>query len=368
MKALKIILIFSLAFFHFFVKAQPCMIPVNAVNFQQIKRNISSIPINGNRLMRAKETVQSNCLTTVQLAEIMQLFGSDVDRFELASIGINTLTDHENAYLLMDQFRQFSFAFYLYDMLHAPVLQPVQSNLPITQLPTSPPVPVMLFPILNYPEASVYNGKRNCTAYLAENDFMVYAQDVFSKPNEGVRMDAALALVSKTCLSVAQLMKLASLLSIENNRLELLKLGYRNVFDEQNFDFAQQVFSHQPNKIALAEFLKANRTVIVETPVPPPCVVSPQQFQMLRENLARESSSNTRLTVAKNQIPVMKCFTSQQMKEILSLFSSSIDRLDLAKFAYGFILDRDMYYLTVSSVFSSSLDKENLSNYIKKQP
>jgi len=67
-------------------------------------------------------------------------------------------------------------------------------------------------------------------------------------------------------------------------------------------------------------------------------------------------------------IPVMKCFTSQQMKEILSLFSSSIDRLDLAKFAYGFILDRDMYYLTVSSVFSSSLDKENLSNYIQKQP
>ena len=224
------------------------------------------------------------------------------------------------------------------------------------------------FPLLNVPKESVYNGKRNCTAYLAENDFMVYAQDVFNKPNESIRMDAALALISKTCLSVAQLMKLASLLSIENNRLELLKQGYRNTFDEQNFDLAQQVFSHQPNKLALAELLKSNRVVIVETPVPPPCVVTAQQFQMLRENLARESSSSTRLTVAKNQIPVMKCFTSQQMKEILSLFSSSIDRLDLAKFAYGFILDRDMYYLTVSSVFSSSLDKENLSNYIKKQP
>lgn len=366
MKVPKFILIFSLVFFHILLKAQPCVIPVNAVNFQQLKRNISSIPINGNRLMRAKETVQSNCLTTVQLAEIMQLFGSDVDRFEIASIGVNALTDHENAYLLMDQFRQFSFAFYLYDMLHAPVLQPVQPNVPNVPIPA--PIPVMTFPMLSYPEAAVYNGKRNCSAYLAENDFIVYAQEIFNKPNEGIRMEASQAMVSRTCMSVAQLMKLSSLFSIENNRLELLKLAYRNVFDEQNFDFAQQVFSHQPNKIALAEFLKANRVIIAEPPVPPPCVVTPQQFQMLRENLARESSSSTRLTIAKNQIPVMKCFTSQQMKEILSLFSSSIDRLDLAKFAYGFILDRDMYYLTVSSVFSSSLDKENLSNYIKKQP
>jgi hypothetical protein len=89
---------------------------------------------------------------------------------------------------------------------------------------------------------------------------------------------------------------------------------------------------------------------------------------MLRETLAREGSSSSRVVIAKNQIPAMKCFTSQQMKDILNLYPSSSDRLDVAKFAFQYITDKDNYFLTVSSLFNSSSDRENLSNFVASQP
>jgi hypothetical protein len=230
----------------------------------------------------------------------------------------------------------------------------------------------MTFPVLNYPAVNMYNGPRNCDAYLAENDFLVFAQDIFNRQGENLRMDASLSLVSRTCLSVAQAMKIATLLSLENNRMEFLKAAYSRIFDEANYDQAQQVFNHQPNKFAFAEFLKAKRlAALPPAPIvqpPAPCVVSSEQFRMLRETLAREGSSSSRVVIAKNQIPAMKCFTSQQMKDILNLYPSSSDRLDVAKFAFQYITDKDNYFLTVSSLFNSSSDRENLSNFVASQP
>jgi hypothetical protein len=344
---------------------QRCSTPINTIQFQQVKRNVSSAIQNTARLAQARNAVSSNCLTCLQLSEIMLLFTNDVDRYEVASLGINSITDRENAYMLLDQFQQFSYAFHFYDLLN-----PALTGQPLPDRPQLQPQTViqnqqvvMTFPALGYPDALSYNGSKNCASYLAERDFLTYAQDVFNKANEELRMNAALACIAKTCVSTAQAMKLASLLTIENNRLELLKVAYRTIYDEQNMDAAQQVLNHAPNRTAWIDFLVSVRNVVA---APAPCPIPAHQFQLLRETLSRESSSISKLKIAKNEIPSKKCFSSQQMKEILGLFSSSTDRLELAKFAAAYIIDYDIYFLTVSSLFSSSIDRENLSNYLKK--
>lgn len=373
-----IIFLFIAIFFGLLVNAQQqgvCITPMGNVAFQQSLRTITSITNPAQRLSKATAIVRSNCLSTIQVGEIMRSFNNDDQKLSIASGSLNSITDYGNVYFLMDEFAHFSTAFMFYDQLTRgtnPVTQvPVPIVEPPVVVPSPVPVPVMTFPVLNYPAVNMYNGPRNCDAYLAENDFLVFAQDIFNRQGENLRMDAALSLVSRTCLSVAQAMKIATLLSLENNRLEFLKAAYTRIFDEANYDQAQQVFNHQPNKFAFAEFLKAKRIAALPPPVvqtPPPCVVSPEQFRMLRETLAREGSSSSRVVIAKNQIPPLKCFTSQQMKEILNLYSSSMDRLDVAKFGYQYVTDKDNYFLTVSSLFSSSLDRENLSNFVASQP
>ena len=346
---------------------QRCTTPINTIQFQQVKRNVSSAVQNTARLAQARNAVSTNCLTCLQLSEIMLLFTNDIDRYEVASLGINSITDRENAYMLLDQFQQFSYAFHFYDLLNPTLAgQPMPDRpqlKPQTVIQSQNQQAVLTFPALNYPDEMSYIGIKNCTSYLAERDFMTYAQEVFNKPNEALRLDAALACIAKTCVSTAQAMKLASLLTLENNRLELLKAAYRTIFDEQNMDAAQQVFSHAPNRAAWNDYLLNFRNVLAETA---PCAIPSNQFQLLRETLSRESSSTSRLKIAKNEIPPKKCFSSQQMNEILGLFSSSTDRLDLAKFAAAYITDYDVYFLTVSSLFSSSTDRENLSNFLKK--
>ncbi len=353
-----------------------CFTPMGNVAFQQSLRTITSITNPAQRLSKATAIVRSNCLSTIQIGEIMRLFNGDDQKLNIASGSLNSLTDYANVYFLMDEFAHFSTAFMFYDQLMRGGQPTTNVPPPIVETPIVVPVPapvsVMTFPVLNYPAVNNYNGPRNCDAYLAESDFMVFAQDIFNRQGENLRMDASLSLVSRTCLSVAQAMKIATLLSLENNRMEFLKASYNRIFDEANYDQAQQVFNHQPNKFAFAEFLKAKRIVALPpAPVvqpPAPCVVTSEQFRMLRETLAREGSSSSRVVIAKNQIPQMKCFTSQQMKEILNLYPSSSDRLDVAKFAFQYLTDKDNYFLTVSSLFNSSSDRENLSNFVASQP
>lgn len=351
-----------------------CLTPMGNVAFQQSLRTITSITNPAQRLSKASAIVRSNCLSTIQVGEIMRAFNNDDQKLNIASGSLNSITDYGNVYFLMDEFAHFSTAFMFYDQLTRGVPPITQVPVPVVEPPVivPAPVPVMTFPVLNYPAVNMYNGPRNCDAYLAENDFLVFAQDIFNRQGENLRMDASLSLVSRTCLSVAQAMKIATLLSLENNRMEFLKAAYSRIFDEANYDQAQQVFNHQPNKFAFAEFLKAKRlAALPPAPIvqpPAPCVVSSEQFRMLRETLAREGSSSSRVVIAKNQIPAMKCFTSQQMKDILNLYPSSSDRLDVAKFAFQYITDKDNYFLTVSSLFNSSSDRENLSNFVASQP
>lgn len=361
------------------LNAQPqgvCRTPLGNVAFQQSLRTITSVTNPAQRISQANAIVRSNCLSTMQVGEIMRLFNTDDQKLNIASSCLNSLTDYGNVYFLMDEFAHFSSAFMFYDQLNSGGRPVTPMPLPIVEAPVVVPAPMpiqpMTFPMLNYPSVNMYSGVRNCDAYLAENDFLIFAQDIFNRQGENLRMDAALALVSRTCLSVAQAMKISTLLSLENNRMEFLKTVYPRIFDEANSDQAQQVFNHQPNKFAFAEFLKARRiAALPPAPIvqpPTPCVISSEQFRMLRETLAREGSSSSRVVIAKNQIPPMKCFSSQQMKEILNLYPGSSDRLDVAKFGFQYVTDKDIYFLTVSSLFNSSSDRENLSNFIASQP
>lgn len=91
--------------------------------------------------------------------------------------------------------------------------------------------------------------------------------------------------------------------------------------------------------------------------------MSAQDFNMAKESLRKEWFENTRMTTAK-QVIDRNNFTSQQVKELLLLFTFENNRLEIAKYAYGKTVDKEDYFI-VNDAFTFNSNKEKLSEYIR---
>lgn len=202
---------------------------------------------------------------------------------------------------------------------------------------------------------------------MADADFLIYAREIASKQNEQEKYDAAMNMAGTICFTTAQAMKLATLIQLEQNRYNLLTRAYQAVYDEGNFDAAAQVFGHMPNRQMFQEFLN-NQRAVIGMPVPVPCELNDQIFARMRSVFSEERSSSTRVQIVKDQLPRYNCYTSAQIKQIVALFSASSDKLEISKFAYDYVIDRNNYFFEISPLFNSSFDRQALSNYISSRP
>ena len=87
-------------------------------------------------------------------------------------------------------------------------------------------------------------------------------------------------------------------------------------------------------------------------------------FAQAKESLRREWFENTRLETAK-QIIDRNYFTSQQVKEMVLLFTFENNRLDMAKYAYGKTVDKGNYFM-LNDAFTFNNNKEALKEYIRQ--
>jgi hypothetical protein len=92
--------------------------------------------------------------------------------------------------------------------------------------------------------------------------------------------------------------------------------------------------------------------------------MSDYDFSMAKESLRKEWHENTRMTAAK-QIVDKNYFSSQQVKDLLLLFTFENNRLELAKYAYGRTVDKQNYHV-VNDAFTFNSNKEKLSGYIRE--
>ena len=350
----------------------PCNQAISSLQFQQVRRDVSLLQAQNQRYTYIDGFVRGECFTTYQLIELLGFMTEENDRLTLAMNAYPRLFNKQDVYDVYNSFAYFSSAFRLHDFIAASqkpvaIVQPTPIPVP------TPPKPLDInFPLLNYPNPLLYNGPKNCNTSLSDNDFMVFVREIAALKTEQEKFNAALSIATQTCLSTSQSMKLATALNLENNRLELLKKAYLRVYDEANYDQAVQVFTHAPNQQALRDFLTLSRKNALaqqqaSVQSPPQCVVSDAEYTNIRTPLANESSSSTRLTIARQQIPRYNCYKSRQIKDIVSLFPSSSDKLILAKFAYDYVSDKDNYFFEVSPLLPSSSDRQALSTYISSK-
>jgi len=338
-------------------RPQRCDAPIPDYVFRQKQKSVTLQPTEDRKLQVAKAIAINNCLSVEQVKNIAALFIDDFNRLDFAKAAWSNTVDKENFYFVYDDFAYFSTVFMLHDYVKS-----MQGH-PTDYLPPYEPPVTLNFPALDYPDFENYQGPSNCNRPIRENEFIKLALQVSVNNSETNRMLLLTQIAQNNCISMSQAMKLASLLNSESNRLSFFRTAYLSIFDLNNLPFGSQLFAHIPNKAAYNHFI--NQPVPGPNPVaPPPCIVGSDEFGQIKESISKESFNSTKLTLAKQIIRSKQCFSTWQVTEIVKLFSFDDTRLEIAKFAFDFTIDRENYY-RVADAFAFSKSKEDLMEFLE---
>jgi Domain of unknown function (DUF4476) len=92
--------------------------------------------------------------------------------------------------------------------------------------------------------------------------------------------------------------------------------------------------------------------------------MSGREFETLKESLRKEWFENNRLVSVRN-VAEKTNFTTQQVKELMQLFTFESNRVEVAKAAYNKVLDKHNYF-QLNDLLTFSSSKEDLARYIRE--
>ena len=266
--------------------------------------------------------------------------------------------DQQNFYDVYDAFKNFSTAFKLHDIIY-------KTSFPV-EIPEVHDNPVPPPPHMNLPSCDNYKGPMGCPLPIADNDLeLLLANSMSNQSNDAQKAQTILNLMNKYCMSMAQVMRISISLEMESNRLSFLKEALAKVYDQGNYSYATEVFTHVPYK---NEWLSYAEARLMPPSVPPVvlCKVTPAEFDQIKSSINKESSSSVKISLTKEILSAKKCFTCAQVKEIVNLMSFESGKIEMAKYAYDYIVDKANYY-TIADALSFSSSKEDLMRFIKSK-
>ncbi len=340
--------------------AQNCTTPVSNDEVQIQYKKISTQPTDQLKLNYLNAWLRGRCLLSDHAYQLASVFYDDGMRLQFAYSAYPNIYDKQHYYALFDAFNSLSYAFQFYDFVNLTNL----GGQVVIDPP--PPINVKLFPDLNYPSPVGYKGVSGCSLPMSDNDFMVLVIPVTEQQGDVNRMNAATQFIQSNCVTIAQMMMLATLVQLDLNRMKFLKQNLAKCYDIQNYSFAEQVFSTQVYKNEWNAFGDAT----VKSMLPPPvvvvpiCVVTDADMSSIISSIKNLSFSGTKISTAKQIIQSKKCFTVSQMKSIVSIMDFEGDKLEVAKFGYDYTIDHQNYY-QLTDVFDFDSSSNDLLAFLK---
>jgi hypothetical protein len=189
---------------------------------------------------------------------------------------------------------------------------------------------------------------------------------VNSKRGAAAKMTAAKNAFNSTAnhFTVDQVKQVITLLSSENQRLQLAKLSLDNIVDMENVEQLFTLFANQSSKDDLDLYIMNNGYADNDYTYTSRTAMSDASFNSLYESIRKKWLPGSKFNAAVDAFnSTTNYFTTAQAKQIISLLSSESNRLQLAKQAFDNIVDplnfRNMY-----DIFSDAAQDE-LDAYIK---
>lgn len=338
-------------------RAQNCTAPVSNIQFKQKLSQLTSMRNDQQRLNAASEFARQNCLLTYQVKQITELFADDFTRLAFVQNAYPALFDKDNTYDLYDAFAYFSTVMRFHDFVQG-------INVPRERLYTHE------FPNYNYPSYENYRETTPCSQPLSDSEFNRLVRSVMMQPDDHLREITAIQLAEANCMTVAQIMKMASLLEQEASRLDYLKRSYDYTYDVGNYHYSNQLFNDKAYSNQFETFVSERRgrsgRHSQQGSVEIRCAVSNEEMLEIVNSIKNQSFDNTQLTMAKQIVNAKKCFTTDQIKQLVDIFSFESTKLEMAKYCYNYCIDRSNYY-RINSSFNFSTSAEELSKFVSEQ-
>ncbi len=223
--------------------------------------------------------------------------------------------------------------------------------------------------------------RKPCEGPLPSVKFKQKFDLITSSQNETQKLRKAKELSIDFCLSTEQVKAIAELFVNDYNRLDFVEVAYPNTTDKENFYDVYDSFAYFSNVFRLHDFINGLHAAPVPVPpvelpnVPPPhsppptttpCQVTDIDFVQVKDAISKQSFNSTKVTVAKQVIAAKQCFSADQVREIVKLFSFEDSRLEIAKYAYDYCIEKRNYF-KVNDAFSFSSSTEELAKYINSK-
>ena len=331
------------------------------VAFQSGFNQIASQTTNQKKLDRSLEFITKNCFLSTQIKNIAVLFTEDSYRFEFCRAAYLSTFDRVNFFETYDAFTSFSYTLRLYDY----TLNPQQVILPIekptikpVELPKEPVVPK--FANLVYPSVGNYTGNKGCDGPVGdEASFTSRAIQVASQPTDESKFIAIQSSTEEACYSMAQVMKLTSLIVSEKIRLNSLHEAFPKIYDQDHYMSARALFNSselQNQWVASAQFALA-------PPVPTICVVEEVDMKAVLKSVQVKNFPDEKLKLL-SAIKKDKCFNVAQVKTLSKEFPFDKDKLDAMKILYDGCPDKPNYFKLIDELSFAYL-RDELTEFIK---
>ncbi|MEZ4937255.1 MAG: DUF4476 domain-containing protein [Crocinitomicaceae bacterium] len=305
------------------------------------------------KLNKAIVVFSGQCLTADQIKRVAMLFSQDDKKLEFCKIACQNLADYLNRYYIYDAFNSFSTVFQLHDYLNA-----LQTGNTPPPPPAPPVVPTMTWPNYVYPSTVNYNGRKGCQQIIDDQMFNTFAYQVSQKSGTDqlnhIRNNAKFY-----CLSMTQLMKLASLVQNADSRLVIMKELFMNCYDLDNYPSATAVFGSATRQTEWLQYCQK------ELDATTACTTSDAEFGDIKNSIKQKTFTNDMLEHSRF-FAQNKCLSVKQVTSIMGLFISDNDKVEIAKIFYDKCTDKGNYYKCIDAL-TFTMQKDELRNWLKNK-
>jgi hypothetical protein len=310
--------------------------PMDNSSFGAIYRDVNNEWGQSAKMKAARDVFNagSNYFSTDQVRQIVELINSEANRLELLKLAYHNATDQANFYQL-------------YDLLRS------QANK--TELDRY---------VKSYGYGSSYG---NYKVAMTDVVFNQLYQDVVNQRNTSRKLSAATKAfnTSSNYFSTAQVEKIISLVSGENNKLQLAKLSLDNVVDVENVSQLFNLLTTQSAKEDLDNYIRNNGYAGANYNYSIRTAMTDAEFTNLYNDLRKKwlplSKYSTAVDIFNSST---NYFTTQQVRQIIALLSSESNRLDLAKLSYDNIVDQQNFK-SLYDLFGTQASKDELDEYVR---
>ena len=202
---------------------------------------------------------------------------------------------------------------------------------------------------------------------MVDTKFNQLLQSVRSKWSQALKGETISEAFNKpnTYFSVNQIKQLLTLITTENDRLDLAKLSYLTVTDSSNFVQLSDLFKSQGSNTEFNAFLRSNGLESGPSFTSSKMAMTETKFNALLQNVRSKWSEalkgETESEAFNNS---NNYFTTLQIRQLLTLVNLENDKLDLAKLSYRSVTD-SASFIQLADLFQVQANREDFNNFLR---